>query len=168
MAEGNQVLLTLSNKPTMFIVHEAEEVENRANEPELFRPLTKHAIYKLLSNEFLLPAKDSRAVTRGYLSAVYRNEVFRVNRVDILTFEARLTTEDLVRTSFSCLLTSIDRLSRLLELQNHRGLGFRGSSLPDECWLYRIARFVDAYNLLGLFRRRIPNAPRPDIDASTM
>ena len=66
------------------------------NEPAEIRQLTKSQLYKLLAAEWILPNKDSRGVTREYLAGVYLNQLFRVGRLELQQFEARLMFDDLV------------------------------------------------------------------------
>ena len=137
-----------------------------ANEPAEIRGLSKCKLYKLLSNTYMLPCKESRGVTREYLVEVYRNTVFRVNRNEIQQFEANLMLDEQLKNSFFNLGVVMDRLALLMNILHFLPLGFNDHVKPDEAWISRVARFVDPFNILRVFRRRVRNAARPAITAA--
>ena len=126
------------------------------NEPAEIRQLTKSQLYKLLAAEWILPNKDSRGVTREYLAGVYQNQLFRVGRLELQQFEARLLFEDLARNSFFNMSVVLERLIALMTQLGLPPLGFNENVNPDETWVCRIARYIDQWNILRIFRRRVP------------
>lgn len=137
-------------------------VENAdPNEPAELRMLSKGQIFKMLSSEWAIPAKESRGVSRAYLVNVYRGEVYRVGRIHLQTFEAALTPGDMTRSTFFSMSVAYERLSNLMQILNLAPLGFSLTNLPDEAWFLRIVRYVDQYNILRVFRTRVPQAQRP-------
>lgn len=133
------------------------------NEPAELRMLSKAQIYKMLSSEWALPAKESRGVSRAYLVNVYRAQVYRVDRIALQTFEARLVPGDMIRSTFFSMSVSFERLASLMQILGQPQLGFTPTNLPDEAWFLRIARYVDQFNILRIFRSRLPQAARPPI-----
>lgn len=136
-------------------------------EPET-KALTKSQLYKLLASTYSLPSPDSRATSRSLLLRIRQNEVFRVERQVLLQFEANLALEDLVRQGSHNMTILVEKLTILLDQLGERPLGFLPGNYPEESWLYRVIRFVDQGNLLGVFKRSIPGAHVPDILASRM
>lgn len=140
--------------------------EGRQNEPHELRQLTKSQIFKNLSLDYFLPQKESRAVSRTYLSRVHQNQVYRIERVALLQFEAILQEDELARAANQNVTILIERADSLLRQLGQRELGFLPGTYPDEGWLYRIIRFIDPSNLLCIFRRAVRNTVPPAIIAS--
>ena len=133
---------------------DGERPNERANEPEVLRKLSKHAIFKLLASTYILPEEHCRAVNRRYLVRVYSNEVFRLNRLTLLDFESRLTLEEQVRSSNQSVANLVEKANRILNDHNELQLGFEGNCLPDEHWIYRVVRYIDPYNVTGSFKKQ--------------
>ena len=142
--------------------------QDNGNEPEELRGQSKNKIYKLLQAQFLLPDKDSRGVTKAYLIQVYRHQVFRVQRNEIMEYEAHLRIEDNIKSAFASLPVSVTKLNTHLRLLDHLETGFTALIYPDEAWLSRVIRFTDPYNVIGYFKGRVLNAPLPDTIAGRM
>lgn len=138
----------------------------RENEPLALRHLTKNQIYTRLSNEFILPAKDSRAVSRAYLCSIHQGTVFRVERHLMLQFEANLQMDELARGPAQNVTLVIERTNGLLRQLQRQQLGFAPGCYPDEGFLFRIVRYIDRTNLLGIFRRAVREAIAPNILAN--
>ena len=115
-----------------------------------------------------MPNKESRGVTREYLSGVYLNQIYRTGRLEMQQFEARLLLKDLARNSFFNMSVVLERLIALMAQLGLPPLGFNENVNPDETWVCRIARFIDQWNILRIFRRRVPGALIPNIIAARM
>ena len=115
----------------MFI-EEGFHPEDRADEPEVLRRLSKTAIYKLMAATHILPDISSRAINRRYLVRVYRQEVFRLQRATLLEFESRLTLEEQIRSAGQSVAAMMEKADRILEENGELRLGFDNASLPDE------------------------------------
>lgn len=142
--------------------------QNLGNDPEELRGHSKNQIYKLLSAQYILPDKEARGVTKAYLIQIYRNQVFRVQRNEIMEYEAHLRLEDNLKSAFASLPLSVTKLNIHLRLLGHLETGFSALVYPDEVWLSRVIRFTDPYNVIGYFKSRILNAPLPDSIAGRM
>ena len=151
----------------MFL-EDDERLDERANEPEVLRKLSKHAIYKLLSATYILPDENCRAVNRRYLVRVYSHEVFRLPRLTLLEFESRLTLEEQIRSSCQSVANLVEKVDRILADNDQPRLGFEGNTLPDEQWIFRLIRYVDPFNTTGTFKRRVAGAPRPETEGGRM
>jgi hypothetical protein len=143
-----------------------DQDERNAFLPPEFRNQTKAQIYSTLNNQYLLPAKDSRGVSKRYLARVHSNEVFRVGKIAILQFEATLVPEDVQKHNFLNVSIMVARLNQLLQLLHLPQLGFDAGNYPDEEWVLRIIRYIDGYNILGFYKRAIRNFQRPNILAA--
>lgn len=150
------------------MLNEPNQQDGRLDEPEELRLLTKSQLHKLLCTQFLLPAKECRAMTRQYLVKVHRGEVLRVDRMEILTFEAALTQEQMARIGSNNVTILVQRITLFLDQQALQPFGFLPGCYPEEGWIYRVARFLDRANVLGIFRLPIPDTPLPRIQASRM
>lgn len=128
------------------------------NEPAEIREHTKGKLYKLLTETYTLPSKDSRAINRAYLVRVYLNTVFRIERVQLLEYEAHLHLDEQARNSYQNLLVLFQKADVLLVQRNLTVLGFRDGSLPDEEWAFRVLRFIDPSNILSAFKRGVRGA----------
>lgn len=137
-------------------------------EPAFARGLSKAALYKFVGSRFVLPDLDARCTTRPYLIRVQQGEVFRVSREDLLTFEARITSDETTKASFFHIGVLRERLDRFLELTNQPRFGFPPGSNPDDGWFVRILRYVDRSNILLGFKRAVANSQVPRNQAGRM
>lgn len=143
-----------------------EESDTRAEEPLELRTQNKSQIYNLLKSKFILPMKEARGVSRAYLVAVYENKVFRIERATLLHFEAGLTLEHQIKSGPINISTMVRRLDELQMQKKSVPLGFPEAGLPDEPWLWRVARVLDQSNLLGFFRKAVDGSIPPEIPCS--
>jgi hypothetical protein len=125
------------------------------NEPEAIKPLPKAKIYCQLAEQFLLPKKSSRCITRDYLVGVYTGNFFRVSLSDINRFKIDITPALLKRMPFIDFSTIIAKLDALLVEQDQPKLGFTKGYMPDTDWLCNIARFIDPCNAACIFEHRV-------------
>lgn len=131
-----------------------KDQDRRNKEPIEIRNQTKTQLYDLLKSKYILPDRESRGVSRQYLVAVYEGLVMRVERGVLLSFEANLDLSHLVKAGPVSISTVLRKLDTLQYQISARPLGFPDSGLPDEEWLWRIARYLDTNNILGLFRKK--------------
>lgn len=136
---------------------------HRHNEEPETRNLSKSQLYKILAATFVLPASDSRAVSRSYLLRVRRDQVFRIDRHELLQFEADLEVRHHTKKGYHNLTILLERFAMLLEQLGFRELGFTPGNYPEESWVYRAVRFTDRSNILDVYRLPVPNAVEPDI-----
>lgn len=143
-------------------------VEPRAHEPPEIRPLSKAKLHNQVSIRWFIAGKETRANSRAYLVGVYEGRFFRIEKAEILHFEAGLEVQDLERVGYHNITNLLGRLSMLVAQLGQAPLGFTPGSYPDESWVFRVVRFVDRSNLLGVFKRAIPNNVVPNIPAARM
>jgi hypothetical protein len=111
------------------------------NEPPAIRGLSKHQLYLLLCETYMLPSIDSKGINRTYLVGVYSERNFRVPLLDYKRFEAELTPQQQKKTN----------LVNLLREKGRHPLGFPTFVIPEEAWLCKVARFVDRKNVMEFF-----------------
>jgi len=121
------------------------------NEPEAIRSLKKKALYKLLSERYLLPEENSKGVNRHYLVGVYTGRYFRVDVMDHKRFEVELTPGQQKKTPFLNTADSFVKLQKFLQELGQPPLGFDIGAFPKDTWLYKIIRYVDRENVTGVY-----------------
>jgi hypothetical protein len=136
------------------------------NEPPEIREWSKTKLHAHLSEQFCLPSRESRGVTRTYLVLVYQNQAFRITRQELLQFESTLTPAENRKTPFYCVSLLYERLNLLLPMLGLLPFAFPENCLPEEDWFSRILRWADRFNVLEAFQRRINGAPPPHIFAA--
>lgn len=123
-----------------------QEAEERLDEPEATRKLSKKALYNMLAETYYLPNILSRGVTRPYLVGVFRDVYLRVPLLEIKTFLAGLTPSLTKRAPHHNTANAFARLQAFVaELQLHP-FGFEPNTVPDDKWLMDVARFIDRKN----------------------
>lgn len=145
---------------------------NHAQEDPETSKLDKKELFNIVALTYFLPPLASRGVTREYLLAVRKNEVFRVETMTMRHFEVDLTTamNKRIGTTNNGLL--VRKLNGLLDDRGLNGLGFDESEPPDQvvfddqAWLFRIARYLDQTNLLEFFEAPVRQEP-PISNSST-
>lgn len=138
------------------------------DEPAQLRGLSKSRLHEEIAKTYFIPELDSRCCTRQYLIQVFRGDVFRVRRQDILGFEVTLTPDMSLKSTFFNIGLLRERASVYLTQLGHRPFGFPINCNPDEQWFVRTLRYIDPFNVLGAFRCRIPGAPVPACLAGRM
>lgn len=145
----------------MYFEDEPEERNNREHEPAQYRQLAKKTIFKMASLNKLMPDYKSRVVSRRWLIGTEDLHYFSLNKVEVLQFEALLNFEDKVRNHDQSMAIVVEKVNEFLINQGRLPLGYENNCYPDEEYMYRLARFVDPSNVLRIFKKAIPNAPRP-------
>ncbi len=111
----------------------------------------KHEVYSIVSEKYFVPAWTSKGVTREYLLRVLRDENFRVEKKAVKKFECDLTDKQQKRNGNQSCAFIVKKINLLLSEDGKKALGFTEFDLPEQNWLYRIARFIDRENVLELF-----------------
>lgn len=131
------------------------------NEPFEIREWSKSKLYTHISETFFVASRDSRGMNRSQLVRIYTAQVYRVTRQDMLQFEANLQPAETRKSTFYCVSLLYERLQTLMELMNLPPLGYPEGTVPEEEWFTRILRYIDRYNLLEGFQRRLQGAEPP-------
>lgn len=143
--------------------------KSSVRDPDDLQQLSKTQLKNMVSKENFLPSEQSRALTREYLIKCRRQEVYLVNRKQLLCFEAEHgvdSTKD--RVTSMTVLYLVSTLDILLAQLGRKSTGFTESNLPDEMYAYRIVRYTDPTNLIGAFRSPVQGLAGPNITATKM
>jgi hypothetical protein len=127
--------------------------------------LKKQELYDSVADKWFIPPSDSKGVTRDYLLQVRRDQVYRVSTLQIKQFEVELTAEMQRRASNINNSVLIKKLNYLLSSTGRKELGFTEFDVPDQAWLYRIARYIDASSITEFFE--CPAKPEPALSNSS-
>lgn len=130
--------------------------------------ISKRTRYRRLADKYFVPPINSKGVSDDYLKKVEEGTVFRVEVVELNKFLATLTRSQLSKAAYTCKWEAYLKVNCLLQELGQPTLGFRDGIVPDGEWLYRVARFVDPWNLCCLFEEAAPLHERPDIDSYQM
>ena len=74
-------------------------------------------------------------------------------------FEFNLERHHFKKVGITSNALLVMKLNRLLELQGERPLGFTELEVPDQSWLYKVARYIDQTNILEFFETQINPEP---------
>ena len=121
--------------------------------------LQKHELYELVSSKYMLPPFCSRGVTRDYLIDVKKDKVFRVETMQYKHFEINLTKEHFKKVGISNNAQLMKKLNILLIIDGKNPLGFNQYEVPDQNWLYKIARYIDTTNIMEFFEIAVTPPP---------
>jgi hypothetical protein len=132
---------------------------NQAHEPILLKDLSRSTIYKMLAEEYFLPERTCRAITRDYLVGVHTGQYFRIKLQDLKRFMADITPRLMKRTVYTTNHETVEKLNALLRENSLPTLGLRNGNLPNTEWLNQVARFIDPCNAADLFEHPVC---RPD------
>jgi hypothetical protein len=128
---------------------------NQTDEPPSLKNLSRSKIYKLLAEEYYLPERTCRAITRDYLIGVHTGQYFRIKLQDLKRFMADITPRLLKRTVHTTNHETVEKLNALLRENSLPSLGFKNGNLPDSEWLSQVARFIDPCNAADLFEHPV-------------
>lgn len=123
--------------------------------------LQKNEVYDLVAEEYFLPPSASRGVTREYLLKVRQGEVFGVSNTNMKNFEFKLTKGQLRKSLMISNPVLVRKLNLLLESRGQKPLGFDEFNVPEQNWLYKVARYIDRTNLLEFFEDSVEFEPAP-------
>lgn len=127
--------------------------------------LQKNELYELVSADFMLPPSNARGITREYLLAVKEGSVFRVTHIDYKNFEFALNKSQTKKVGIINNALLVRKLNILLKEKGQRELGYTEYDLPEQNWLYKVARFIDRTNILEFFET--PASPEPALDENS-
>ena len=127
--------------------------------------LKKNKLYEMVSKEYFLPPVDSKGITREYLLQVRDGEVFRVTNSDHKHFEYHLEKKATKKVGVVNNVLMVKKLNMFLASKNQPQLGFTEYNLPEQQWLYKVARYIDQTNLLEFFEAAA--FPEPPINAES-
>lgn len=126
------------------------------SEPAQIRTKTKKQLYDQLAEELLLPSLNSKGLNRKYLVAVYKKDVYTLNRLDYRRFEAELSPNQLKKNNLTNLAYILKKLNAILREKGEKTLGFPDHWVPEEEWLVKVARYVDRKNVMEFFKLSLP------------
>lgn len=124
--------------------------------------LDKTELYELVSKEYMFPPVNSKGITREYLLQVREGDVFRVTHRDYKDFEYGLDKVHQKKIGIVNNALLVRKLNLLLSFHQEKELGFTEYNLPDQNWLYKVARYIDRTNLLEFFEK--PAFPEPPLN----
>lgn len=129
--------------------------------------LSRSKLYDRLAQEYYLPCRGSRAITRDYLLGVESDRYFRVENRDMKLFLAEVSPKTLKRSLCTHNREVAEKVDALLREHGLPCLGFGQGLLPDSKWLTEVARYVDPRNAAGLFEEECGGTKkRKDIDST--
>lgn len=127
--------------------------------------IAKKTLYSQLAETYHLPPKDSRGVSRKYLEKVQEGTAFRVETIELNKFLAELKPKQRYKAQFTCRYQVYSRVDRLLSELGKPGLGFEEGLIPKGDWLYRVARFIDPWNVCSVFEASLKAVPADEVDS---
>ena len=123
--------------------------------------LQKNELYDLVASEYFLPPSASKGVTREYLLNVRKGSVFRVTNTSWKTFDFKLTKEHHRKSFMINNPILVRKLNLLLQSKGEKPLGFDEFNVPEQNWLYKVARYIDRTNLLEFFDEPVDHEAAP-------
>ena len=139
---------------------ELQLFKNGDEEGQDTKNLDKNELYELVSKDYMLPPVNSKGITREYLLQVKEGDVFRVTHRDHKDFEFTLEKDQQKKVGVVNNALLVRKLNLLLTLHGEKGLGFSEYNLPEQNWLYKVARYIDRTNMLEFFEKAaIPEPP---------
>ena len=129
--------------------------------------LSKNELYELVAEDYVLPPVSSKSVTREWLLKVRSGEVFRITHLEYKNFEFTLNKSHSRKVGIINNALLVKKLNDLLEDRGEPELGFTEFDLPEQNWLFKIARYIDKTNLLEFFESA-PEQEPPLTDSSPL
>ena len=130
--------------------------------------LHKNELYEIVSANYMLPPANSKGITREYLLKVKNGEVFRVENMEYKQFEFNLNKSHQKKVGIINNSLLVKKLNILLRERRQPELGFTEFDLPEQSWLYKVARFIDRTNLLEFFEASPYTEPPLDHQSSAI
>ena len=149
---GNEYKLFTTNK-------EGEGVDTKN--------LTKKEVFEIVNEDYMVAPVDSKGMTREYLLKVKDGEVFRIKNAEYKLFEFGLEKSHSKKVGIINNSLLVRKLNLLLLERGEKELGFTEFDLPNEAWLYKVARFIDRTNILEFFAAA-PFEEEPATDKSSL
>lgn len=138
---------------------------NRDEGPDTSK-LQKNELYDLVASEYFLPPCLSKGVTREYLLKVRAGTIFRVSNHDWKAFDYSLEKAHHRKSFMISNPILVRKLNALLEATDRKPLGFDEYNVPEQNWLYKVARYIDRTNLLEFFELPVQDEPAPTDSSS--
>ena len=133
----------------------------REDEPLETKNASKNELYDMVAEHYMLPPANSKGISREYLLKVRDNQIFRVTNQDFKQFDFTLTKNHLKKIGTMNNSLLVRKLNRLLSMKGEKELGYTEFDLPEQTWLYKVARYIDPTNLLEFFET--PARPEPPL-----
>ena len=130
------------------------------------RSLEKKELYEMVHETYCIPPYSSKGVTRFYLIQVHKGRVFRAKKSELKYFEVELTPDMQRRVSNISNAILVRKLNVLLAKTGRVPLGFTEFDVPDQAWLYRIARYIDTTNVTEFFDTAVKPEPPLSLHSS--
>ena len=130
--------------------------------------LDKKQVYEMVAKDYFLPPCYSRGITREYLLDVKVDKVFRITNGEWKRFEYTLEAGHLRKVSMITNGLLLRKLNTLLKSKGLKEMGFPNYEVPEQDWLYKMARFVDRSNLLEFFELPVEPEPLPTPSSSSI
>jgi hypothetical protein len=138
--------------------------ERQPDEDVDTRNLEKRDLYEMVNETYFIPPYSSKGVTRFYLIQVHKARVFRVKKNELKYFEVELTPDMQRRVSNISNAILVRKLNVLLCKTGRQPLGFSEFDVPDQGWLYRVARYIDTSSITEFFDA--PVKPEPPLNSN--
>jgi hypothetical protein len=116
----------------LFKNMDCELSQVKADEDIATRNLDKSQLYDLVTEQHFLPPLHSRGITRDYLLAVYRDQVFKVELQTLKKFEVNLTNRQTKKVGVINSALLVRKLNLLLKSRRENDLGFDEYDPPDQ------------------------------------
>lgn len=117
---------------SLFKSLDNEKTNHRSDEGPETRHQDKGQLYDTLAMRFYLPPLNSRGITREYLLAVHRAEVYRLPMTTLKHFEVDLTTKMVTKVGLINNGLVVRKLNILLQSKREPDLGFSEFDPPDQ------------------------------------
>ena len=121
--------------------------------------LSKNELYELVSSTYLLPPCSSKGLTRNILLQTHRDDIYSLEARTYKKFEVELSKAQLKKVGIMNNALLVRKLNMLHRLRGEKELGFSEFEIPDQNWLYKIARYADQTNLLEFFETAVVPEP---------
>lgn len=138
----------------------------RTSEGPETKSLQKNQLYELVSKDYFLPPCASRGVSREYLLKVREGSVFRITNNEWRHFEFGLNKDQQRKGGMVNNAILMRKLNMLLKDRGQPTMGFDEYNIPEQNWLYKVARYIDKTNLIEFFDYPVLNEADPTPQSS--
>lgn len=140
---------------------ELQDISRSKTEGPETSNLSKNELYELVAKDYFLPPCASRGATREYLLRVREGKVFRITKHEWKHFEFKLERGQFRKAGMVNNAILVRKLNLLLKSKDMPELGFTEYDIPEQNWLYKIARYIDKTNLLEFFEESVEHEAYP-------
>lgn len=113
-------------------------------------------VYASLSEQWLMPAYSSRAITRSYFNHVLRGTAYRRGRIEVEVYWANRPPVERQQHIHGSLLVNFRKFVLFLAELGQPALQMDFAHLPDAQWLLKQIRYLDTRNILDVFAAPSP------------